>query len=69
LAFLAIDLENKSHDCMVVRFTITFESRAPQFIPAKPLNGNLNLKHEKYFNMVSAKAHSSTKHVLSHLGD
>jgi len=27
------------------------------------------MKHEKCFNMVSAKAHSSTKHVLSHSGD
>ena len=25
-----------------------------------------SLKHEKCFNMVSAKANSSTKHVLSH---
>ena len=30
---------------------------------------NKSLKHEKYFNMVSAKAHSSTKHVLSYSGD
>ena len=29
----------------------------------------LCLKHEKCFNMVSTKAHSSTKHVLSHSGD
>ena len=30
---------------------------------------NKSLKHEKCFDMVSAKAHSSTKHVLSHSGD
>jgi hypothetical protein len=30
---------------------------------------NKSLKHEKYFNMVSAEAPSSTKHVLSHSED
>jgi hypothetical protein len=30
---------------------------------------NNSLKREKCFNMVSAKAHSPTKHVLSHSGD
>ena len=49
----------KQNECVTVK---KFKCESLVFL-------NKSLKHEKCFDMVSAKARSSTKHVLSHSGD
>jgi hypothetical protein len=53
--------DGKSSHCL-------WQGELKKFKCVSPVFLNNCLKHEKCFNMVSAKAHSSTKHVLSHSG-